>query len=106
MSAGQAFWDLAAPYLASGECDEGTIMGHACLRKRGEFVAMHWAKAGGLVVKLDKSAVVEQIAGGLGREFAPAGRPFREWLLVPDERAERWPELLAEAVRLAGARGR
>ena len=44
MTGAPAFWDLAAAYLASGECDEGTIMGHACLRRRGQFVAMYWAK--------------------------------------------------------------
>lgn len=101
-----AFWDLAAPYLASGECDEGTIMGHACLRKRGEFVAMYRAKGGGVVVKLDAAAAAAHIASGLGREFAPAGRPFREWLTVPDGNAPEWAGLLAEAVRLAGVRAR
>ncbi len=104
MTAQQAFWDLAAPYLAAGECDEGTIMGNACLRKRGEFVAMYWKKGGGLVVKLDAPTAAAHIASGVGREFSPAGRPFREWLAVPDDRTGAWPGLLAEAVRLAGVR--
>ena len=106
MTDAQSFWDLAAPYLASGECDEGTIMGHACLRKRGEFVAMYWARGGGLVVKLDAPTAAAHIALGQGREFAPAGRPFREWLTVPVEHREQWPELLAEAVRLCKVKAR
>lgn len=102
----QAFWDLAAPYLASGVCDEGTIMGHACLRKRGEFVAMFWGRGGGLVVKLDRERVAARLAAGLGREFAPAGRPFREWLTVPAGHAAHWPEMLDEAVRLSRVKAR
>lgn len=101
-----AFWDLAAPYLASGECDEGTIMGHPCLRRRGEFVAMFWAHGGGIVVKLDRERVAAHLEAGLGREFAPAGRPFREWLAVGGDATAHWPELLAEAVSLAALRSR
>jgi hypothetical protein len=99
-----AFWEIAAPYLASGACDEGTIMGHACLRAKGEFVAMHWGKGGGMVVKLDAAAAAERIAAGRGQPFAPAGRAFREWLTVPETAMEDWAETLAAAVRLAQAR--
>lgn len=103
---GATFWEIAAPYLASGACDEGTIMGHSCLRTKGEFVAMHWGKGGGMVVKLNAAIATEQIAAGRGQPFAPAGRAFREWLTVPETAMADWPETLAEAVRLAQARGK
>ena len=103
---GQTFWEMAAPYLASGACEEGTIMGHPCLRARGEFVAMYWKRGGGMVAKLNAARVGERIAGGRGQPFAPAGRAFREWVAVPEPAGDDWEQVLAEAVRLANARGK
>ncbi|MEO8540215.1 MAG: hypothetical protein ABI577_10785 [bacterium] len=101
-----AFWDLAAPYLASGACDEGTIMGGPCLRTKGEFVAMFWQRGGGLVVKLDEQRVRAHLSDGVAMPFAPAGRVFREWLVVPETAVDLWPEVLDEAVALALARAK
>ncbi len=98
------FWELAAPYLARGECDEGTVMGNACLRTKGEFVAMYWARGGGMVVKLDEPKVRAHLANGAGAPFAPAGRVFREWLAVPETAHDLWPGILGEAVTLANVR--
>ena len=94
------FWDLAGAHLASGACDEGTMMGNPCLRAKGAFVAMYWEKGGGMIVKLDAKAVRRHIADGRGQAFVPNGRVFKEWLAVPD--ASEWGAVLAEALKLAG----
>jgi hypothetical protein len=91
------FWDHAAPLLASGELEEGTIMGGPCLRSRGEFVAMPYHLAEGLVAKLPRERVAGLITAGVGFPFAPAGRPFREWVLVTRYDPALWDTLLAEA---------
>jgi hypothetical protein len=97
MSANAAFWDHVAPLLASGDVEEGTIMGGRCIRVRGEFLAMPHHQVEGMVVKLPKERVAEIIGQGRGQPFSPNGRVFKEWLHVPSYDAELWNALLAEA---------
>jgi hypothetical protein len=92
------FWDAAAPLLAEGTLDEGTIMGGPCARSGGEFVGMPHHKGDGIVVKLPRARVDELIAGGEGASFAPAGKVFKEWVLVESHDEDRWTELLRESV--------
>jgi hypothetical protein len=41
---------------------------------------------------------VEQlIADGVGKPFTPAGRTFREWVLIDDRDETRWAELIDQA---------
>jgi hypothetical protein len=94
-----AFWEAAEPLLAEGLLSEGTIMGGPCLRAGKEFVGMPHHKGPGLVVKLARERVDELIADGEGASFAPAGKVFREWVLVADFSDERAEELLRESVR-------
>ena len=91
------FWELAEPLLASGEVEEGTIMGFPCLRTSGGgFLAMAEHRAGDLVVKLPAGRVEELVAEGKGLPFAPAGRRFREWVHVPERDEALWQALLDE----------
>jgi len=92
------FWDMVAPLLAEGLIDEGTLMGGPCVRAKGEFVAMPNHKGDGLVVKLAKDRVAELIDGGQGQPFAPAGKVFKEWVLVKSFDEERWQNLVRESV--------
>jgi hypothetical protein len=92
------FWDAVAPLLAEGRIDEGTIMGGPCIRAKGEFVGMPHHKGPGIVVKLDRARVDELIAGGEGQSFAPAGKVFKEWVLVEHHDEDRWRELVEESV--------
>lgn len=92
----QQFWDLVGPLIAMGQMDEGTIMGGPCVRVKGEFLAMPYHKGSGLVVKIPKERVTELIEQNVGQPFAPAGRVFREWVLVEKYNAAIWTELLAE----------
>ncbi len=92
------FWDSAAPLLAEGVVEEGTIMGGGCVRSGGEFVGMPHHKGDGIVVKLPRERVEELIAAGEGASFAPAGKVFKEWVLVEAFNEERWVELLRESI--------
>lgn len=91
------FWAAAAPLIERGEAEPGTLMGGECLRAGGEFVGMPHYAAEGMVVKLSRSRVAELIEQGTGEPFAPAGRVFKEWVLVRQHNPELWRALLTEA---------
>jgi hypothetical protein len=92
------FWDAAAPLLAEEALEEGTIMGGPCVRSGREFVGMPHHKGDGIVVKLPRDRVDALIAAGEGAPFAPAGKVFKEWVLVEDHDEDRWIELLRESI--------
>jgi len=92
------FWDIAEELMARPGVEEGTMMGHRCLRVDGQFAAMHSVRDEGLIVKLSEEQVDELVAEGAGHQFAPAGKVFREWVLIPDADARRWPSLMSQAV--------
>ncbi len=91
------FWRLAEPLLVEAAITKGTMMGFPCLRVNGDFFASAERQTGDLIVKLPASYVEELIDVGIGQPFAPAGRRFREWVLIADRDADRWQKLLAEA---------
>ena len=91
------FWGIAARLLSSGEATEGALMGFPCLRVEGEFFATCDHRTGELIVKLPPVRVQELIDLGYGQAFAPAGRVFREWVLVQERDDQRWAGLMAEA---------
>ena len=97
----EPFWRVAGPLIALGRLDEGTIMGGPCVRRAGEFVAMPHHKGEGIVLKLTAPRVTELVATAGGESFAPAGRVFREWVLIRAENDELWAALLDEACALA-----
>ena len=102
-SDGDAFWDAAEPLIADGTLEEGTIMGGRCVRNAaGEFVGMPHHKGPGLVVKLPRDRVDELISTGVGQSFAPAGKVFKEWVLLEDFDADEWDALLRESVAFVG----
>ena len=96
------FWRLATPLLSSGKATEGALMGFPCLRVEGEFFATCDHRTGELIVKLPRTRVQELINQGDGQAFAPAGRVFREWVLVSERDDQRWMELMTEARAFVG----
>ncbi len=95
---GALFREVTEPLLATGQADEGTIMGFPCLRTTGgAFLAMAEHTSGDLIVKLPASRVDELVDEGTGLPFAPAGRRFREWVQVPRRDEELWQSLLDES---------
>ena len=99
---GGLFWELAVPLLASGEAEEGTLMGFPCLRTKGTFFASFEHRTGDLIVKIPASRVDELMADGTGLPFAPAGRRFREWVQIPGRDPDLWEALLEEARAFVG----
>jgi len=95
----ELFWDLAAELQAGDDrVHEGTIMSSNCLRVNDEFLAMPHHKGPGLVVKLPRERVDGLIADGTGQPFAPAGKVFREWVLVEAPNEDQWRSLLTEGI--------
>ena len=54
------FWELAEPLLATGQAEEGTMMGFKCLRTDGAFFATLEHRSGDLVVKTAASRVEDR----------------------------------------------
>lgn len=96
------FWDLVEPLLGEPGIDEGTLMGFPCLRVNGDFFGTCDHRSGHLIVKVDRDRVVELIDSGLGQPFAPAGRVFKEWVLIERRDEDTWLALLAEARAFVG----
>ena len=93
------FWESAAPALSHDDVAAGTMMGFPCLRVSGAFFASCDHRSGDLIVKLPRRRVEQLIDGGAGKPFAPAGRTFREWVLIDDRDQARWIALIDEARR-------
>ena len=100
----ELFWEVSAAALAHGDVAVGTMMGLPCLRVSGAFFASCDHRSGDLIVKLPRHRVQQLIAAGTGKPFAPAGRTFREWVLVDDRDPARWAQLIDEARAFAGGK--
>ncbi|SOJ53817.1 hypothetical protein MSIMFB_01314 [Mycobacterium simulans] len=93
------FHDVATTALAQPGVATGTMMGFPCLRVGGAFFASCDHRTGDLIVKLPRHRVEQLIDAGRGKPFAPAGRTFREWVLIDDRDEARWVGLIDEARR-------
>jgi hypothetical protein len=91
------FHEISGSALAHPDVATGTMMGFPCLRVAGAFFASCDHRTGDLIVKLPRRRVEQLIAAGTGKPFAPAGRTFREWVLVDGRDEARWLELIDEA---------
>lgn len=95
----ELFWDIADEAMAGrDDIEEGTIMGSPCLRLDGDFLAMPHHKGDGIVVKIDEERVRELIGAGTGAPFAPAGKVFREWVLIAEVDETTWRWALSDAL--------
>src|SRR5260370_32211226 len=92
------FAQAAAAALRRGDVAAGTMMGLPCLRVAGAFFASCDQRTGDLIVKLPRERVLQLIAAGAGKPFAPAGRTFREWAVIDDRDPARWAALIDEAL--------
>ncbi len=98
------FFAAGAGALAHPDVTTGTMMGFPCLRVAGAFFASCDHRTGDLIVKLPRDRVAQLIADGGGAPFAPAGRTFREWVLVDDRDEARWAALIDEAREFVAGR--
>jgi hypothetical protein len=93
--------ELTDDLLYDPAIGRATMMGFPCVRLAGRFLASFDDKAACLVVKLPGERVTELVENGHGDLFAPAGKVFREWVLIPAVDRRLWQTLLGEAVELA-----
>ena len=93
--------ELTDDLLYDPAIGRATMMGYPCVRLAGRFLASYDDTAGCPVVKLPRERVTELVEKGHGDPFAPAGKVFREWVLVPTVDRGLWQAVLAEAVDFA-----
>lgn len=92
------FWKVAESYLTKQNITKSTMMGFPCLRVNGDFFASCDREKGNLIVKLPKDRVQELIGSGVGQDFAPNGRKFKEWMAVELREEKLWNSLIDEAL--------
>ena len=81
------------------ECRASKVFGMPCVKRSGRVV--FGLSRTGMVFKLTDPAVHAQALAVPGAHlFDPSGKgePFRQWVVVPPERAGEWEPLAAEAV--------
>ena len=100
----ERFWKLADPLLARAGVTRSTMMGFPCLRLAGDFFACCDRRTGHLVIKLNEERATDLIDAGRAELFAPSGRPFREWVSIPERLARSWPGMLDEALACSAER--
>jgi hypothetical protein len=104
MTGEERFWQLAAELQQTDRrIVIGDIMSSRCLRVGNEFLALYDTKRAGLVVKLPRERVQTLLEVGTGEAFAPAGRVFKEWVLIGDATRRQWRRLLREGIEFVGA---
>ena len=96
------FWTLAEELYADEAVTRSTMMGFPCLRVDGAFFASLDHREHHLIVKLPADRVTEVVESGLGLNFAPNGRIFREWVAIPEPDEAVWRDLLLEAKEFVG----
>ncbi|MDA0822333.1 MAG: hypothetical protein O3C28_07910 [Proteobacteria bacterium] len=99
----QFYWNIADDFLSRESVDQGSLMGFPCLRVNGDFFSTCEHRSGDLIVKLPKARVCELIELGRGEAFAPAGRVFKEWLLVKRRNKKSWFALMDESMNYVAA---
>lgn len=95
------FEQLMDQMIATEGAERSTMMGSACLRYQGEFVAMMFDKEDALIVKLPADRVNQLIADDEGREFNYTKKRFKEWVLIPTEREEAFEGYILEGIEFA-----
>jgi len=93
--------DLVDKLLKHEGVSLSTVVNYPCLRYRGEFVCMYLRNDDSLLVKITAERVNELINSGIGREFSPTGKKFREWVRVNDEHQDIFEQLMLEALDFA-----
>ncbi len=93
-----AFWALAEEILTDAAVEEGTMMGMACLRRDGDFLASYFRRDDAMIARVGEVAATALIESGVGNPFAPAQKVFKGWVAVPFDRASHWRAVLRGAL--------
>ena len=74
----------------------GTMMKAPCIRVNKNFLTMIDTKSGDLFLKLPEDRVNELIEQNIGEPFNFTKKQFKEWVIIPSVKSEKWIELCAE----------
>lgn len=96
-------YDEVADFLAFRHdfVELAQMMGMPCVKARGKMVAGFSRAEEGMVFKLtDPARHAEALALDGAHLFDPsgAGRPFKQWVVVPAAHADRWEAFAAHAL--------
>jgi hypothetical protein len=101
MDTRKRFDEIADDILArNGDVELTQMMGMPALKRSGKLWVGFWK--GEMVFKLtDKTRHAEALALDGAHLFDPGerGRPMKEWVVVPEQHAKRWPQLAEQALR-------
>ncbi len=104
MDAKERYEELVDALCArNDDVEPSQMMGMPCVKRSGKMVAGF--TRGSMVFKLpDPGAHTRALALQGAHLFDPSGegRPFKQWVVVPDGHADEWESLAHEALRLAG----
>lgn len=93
------YQEIADELILTEGVSPGKWFGLACLKANGYIFAAEWTN-GDMLFKLtgDDHATALSLEGSM--LFRPMGnrKPMKEWVQVPPEHAERWPELARAAL--------
>ena len=99
----RAAYDAIAAALAPEQVQSSKMFGMPCLKHGGKaFAGFHH---GAMVFKLRQPEHAEALGLAGAHLFDPSGegRPMREWVEVPADHADRWPEFAREALHYLAA---
>ena len=101
MNSQERFDEIVDDVLARhGDVERTQMMGMPSLKRNGKLVAGLWKET--MAFKLPDQAERDDALSLEGAAlFDPGGRgrPFKEWVAVPAEHVDRWPELAEQALR-------
>ena len=87
------------------DVEPSQMMGMPCVKRSGKMVAGFAKSEGAMVFKLpelDVHARALALAGAHLFDPSGEGRPFKEWVVVPEAHVDNWESLAHEALRPAG----
>ncbi len=101
MDTRKRFDEIADDILArNGDVELTQMMGMPALKRGGKLWVGFWK--GEMVFKLtDKTQHADALALDGAHLFDPGerNRPMKEWVVVPEQHAKRWPQLTEQALR-------
>jgi hypothetical protein len=106
MDARERYDDLVDDLCArNDDVEPSQMMGMPCVKRSGKMIAGFSKREEAMVFKLpDPAAHARALALAGAHLFDPGGngRPFKEWVVVPEAHATEWETFAHEALRPAG----
>ncbi|MDQ2808237.1 MAG: hypothetical protein M3Z04_15190 [Chloroflexota bacterium] len=89
---------IVADLCANADVTSGKAFSMPCLKHAGKVLAGFYH--GAMVFKLGATEHAAALALAGAHPFDPsgAGRPWKEWVVVPSDHAAQWPALAREAL--------